>query len=185
MQAVLLILALSVGVVQGCGDNKSKSDGSGAQTEGDGGDAQGEKHRLIVRGKFVTETEGAPFFAQNLAKVHIPADMIAGVPYLWVVTLGGESIANAEPITGGTGKVLADLSFEITSDALFEAGPYELAMVINTSGKENPPQEGDLASFSFDGIEEGDPPATGVSVRFNVRDEDVVVELSNNQFIRF
>ena len=190
MQVVRLIFALCLTLALGCGDDiHSETDAAvlsdAATSDKDSSTASRAKHRLIVRGKFTTEAEGAPFFAQNLAKVHIPAEMIAGTSYIWVATAGGESIANAEAITAGTGKVLDDLSFEITTDPLFETGPYEFSMVVNTSGKQNPPQEGDLASFSFDGIEEGDPPATGVSIRFNVRDEDAELALANSEFIRF
>lgn len=184
MLAVRIGMGLTLLGLFGCSDAISDLPPEDAgETQGDS--PASETYRLRVRGKFEADAMGARFFAQNLAEVHIPAADIAGADYLWVVTAGGETIANADAITAGAAKVEDDLSFEITTDAIFSEAPYELAIVVLTSGKMNPPQEGDLASFSFQGIEEGDPPATGVSIRFNVHDEDVEIDLSNNDFIRF
>lgn len=144
-------------------------------------------HALSAKVVFMDDGMGVPFFTQNGSRVHVPSADIIGKNVFYATVPGGKSIANAKPIEAGQGVVAADLSATITTGPNYPDGPFEFAVFVSVTGGElaKGPQPGDLAAFDLSKPPTGEPPVTGVSVRFRVKGADAVVNLDNRNFIRF
>jgi hypothetical protein len=147
------------------------------------------QHAVTASIKLTLDSDGqnVSFPTQNGSLVPIASRDLIGKTVYWVTTPGGEPVSNAEPIDSKISTIGADLTSSMTTAAHYGAGPFEVACVISVTGAVPPaiPAPGDLAAFDNSTPPKGDPPPTGVSVRFHVADRDANVTLSNASFIRF
>jgi len=147
------------------------------------------RHALTASIKLALDADGqtVSFPTQNGALVAIATKDLIGKTVFWVTTPGGEPVSNAEAIDSKISTIGADLTTSITTSAHYTSGPFEVACVISVTGAVPPaiPAPGDLAAFDNSTPPKGDPPPTGVSVRFHVGDGDANVTLTNASFIRF
>lgn len=144
-------------------------------------------HALTAKVTFMDDGMGVPFFTQNGSRVHVPSADIIGKKVFYATVAGGKSIANAKPIEAGQAVVGADLSATITTGMLYPDGFFELAVFVSVTGGDlaKGPQPGDLAAFDLSKPPAGEPPVTGVSVRFHIKGGDTAINLGNLHFIRF
>jgi hypothetical protein len=151
--------------------------------------ADAARHAVTASIKLTLDADGqnVSFPTQNGSLVPIASKDLIGKTVFWVTTPGGEPVSNAEAIDSKISTVGADLKTSITTPAHYAAGPFEVACVISVTGAVPPaiPAPGDLAAFDNSTPPKGDPPPTGVSVRFHVADGDAKVTLTNASFIRF
>ena len=147
------------------------------------------QHAVTASIKLTLDSDGqnVSFPTQNGSLVPIASRDLIGKTVYWVTTPGGEPVSNAEAIDSKISTIGADLTSSVTTAAHYGDGPFELACVIAVTGAAPPaiPAPGDLAAFDNSTPPKGDPPPTGVSVRFHVADGDAKVTLSNASFIRF
>jgi len=150
-----------------------------------GEDASLEGRPLEVRVRFTTDPEGVPFPLASTATLHIPPEKLVGASVSWATLAGGEHISNADLYEIGSTVVGEDLSFVLDTQNDYAPGPWEVAVLIHLASEGGTPaRPGDLASFGFEEAPEGDPAATGVSVRINVTEGDgpARVTLENKHF---
>jgi hypothetical protein len=147
------------------------------------------RHALTASIKLSLDADGqhVSFPTQNGSLVPIATKDLIGKTVFWVTTPGGEPVSNAEAIDSKISSIGRDLTTSITTPAHYASGPFEVACVISVTGAVPPsiPAPGDLAAFDNSTPPKGDPPPTGVSVRFHVADGDANVTLTNASFIRF
>ncbi len=178
IQNLCVVLSLSLAAAA-CGGN---SPSSATPTDS-------AQHAVTASVQLTLDADGqnVSFPTQNGALVPIASKDLIGKSVFWVTTPGGEPVSNAEPIDSMISKIGPDLTTSITTPAHYGNGPFEAACVIAVTGAVPPaiPAPGDLAAFDNSTPPAGDPPPTGVSVRFHVTDSDAKLVLTNSSFIRF
>jgi hypothetical protein len=175
-------------LLAGCGDDSGGSATTGTTgTTTTSSTGSSVPRALRVNVALTDDGQGIPLFTQNGSMVHVPAADVAGKPFFWATTPGGEPVGNAELIDIGGGTIDPDLTAEFTTPEHYPDGPWEMALFISVVGGDvmMGPQPDDLAAFDLDPPPAGDPPVTGISVRMKVSGADAEVTLVNRYFIRF
>ncbi len=156
-------------------------------------DASDAGHALTMSATLTVNADGELEFLSPAASLatHAPAD-VTGKPYYVGVFPAGFSSGNDPALWQRWGEVPPGLAITETTDPMFEAGAYDMVLVLyvhtpinaaQLAFEESPPAAagGDLASFNLSNVDvlPGDPdPALG-TLRLNVMDADASVEITN------
>lgn len=150
-------------------------------------------HTLTMSATLTTNAAGElPFLSPSATiATHAPADVV-GKPYYVGVFPAGFSSGNDPALYQAWGMVPADLAIEATTPAMFTRGAYDMVLVIYTNTPVTPAQlafeqmpsaaaGGDLSSFTLSSADvlPGDPDQALGTLRMNVADADVRVDISN------
>lgn len=150
-------------------------------------------HSLSMTATLSTSSDGALTFLSPSATLasHAPADVI-GKPCYAGVFPAGFSPGNDPALYQSWSQVPDSLVIHTSTPAQFAPGPYDMVLVIYTNTtitpamlafQETPPAAagGDLASFTLSAadVRSGDPDQALGTIRMNVDDRDVSVEIAN------
>lgn len=150
-------------------------------------------HTLTMDARLTTGDDGLLAFLSPSATIatHAPADVI-GKPYYVGVFPAGFSSGNDPALFQVWGTVPESLAITTTTTPTFAPGPYDMVLVVYASTpiteaqlafEEIPPAAagGDLATFNLSSADvlPGDPDQALGTIRMNVADDDVAVEVEN------
>jgi hypothetical protein len=186
----LALFGALLAFASGCGSSSSATTATGTTgTTSASSSSSGDTtpRSLHVDVKLTSTAAGVHLFAQNGTELDVPVADIAGKTYVWATTPGGESPGNTKPLEFGAGMMPDDLMLSFDTKPAYPDGPWEMAFFISVSGGDptKGPQATDLAAFSLDAAEPGEPPITGTTVRMRVKGADAQTTLVNTNFIRF
>lgn len=156
--------------------------------------ADDDAHTLTLSATLTANAAGElPFLSPSATiATHTTADVV-GKPYYVGVFPAGFSSGNDPALYQEWGTVPANLAIEATTPAIFPKGAYDMVLVIYTNTPVTPAQlafeempsaaaGGDLSSFTLSSSDvlPGDPDQALGTLRMNVADADVRMEISNH-----
>lgn len=156
-----------------------------------------EGHALHVKAELVAKDGQLTLISTSGTPITIPAESVRGKPYVISIFHAGFSPGNDAPIDYHWGTVADDLSYEFTTPAHYENGPYDAVVIVyvNTPITDaikqgDPldvplPTKGDLCSFTADDsvVKGNDPSIPNGLVRLNVQDQDASITISNRPIL--
>lgn len=155
--------------------------------------AEGAGHSLTMSATLSASADGALAFLSPSATIarHAPVEVI-GKPYYVGVFPAGFAPGNDPALYQRWGEVPSSLELRETTPAQFAPGAYDMVLVMYTNSsitpamlafEDSPPAAagGDLASFTLSAVDvrPGDPDQALGTLRMNVDDADVSVEIAN------
>jgi hypothetical protein len=166
------------------------SAGLGADPGHDGG-AKG--HALHFAANLLQHEGELSFMTPSVSIIKVPAENIAGKPYMVASFPAGFSPGNDPAIHHSWGAVPADLKIRYSTPATYQDGPYDMVLVvyagtpITDAIRAAPAHEapaakgGDLATFTADmsAVRPGDPSIPPGVVRLNVEGANGEVTVEN------